>query len=705
MPKLDELYEPIRVEDADDIGNNSSGNRPLLEIQAARLQRRAVLKGFVTVAAAGALGGGTLMSKVALAAGTAGSASSLGFEPIPQVITENHAVAPGYRAEVLIRWGDPVLPGAPAFDPSNQTGDAQAKQFGYNCDYLAYFPLPRGSDNSEHGLLHVNHEYTAQELMFPGWTKLEAGAPAAEASAAKARKKALDEGKSAEEAEKAAKAAAEAAYAGAIGEASLAAQTPEQTRVEMMAHNGSVIEVKKENGRWTVVQGSPYARRITLDTPMRIAGPAAGHARMRTGYDPTGTKVFGTINNCAGGKTPWGTVLMAEENFHGYFGGGDPTKMPEAANYKRYGVTTSPVYAWHRSVDRFDLTKEPNELNRYGWMVEYDPYDASSEPVKRTALGRCKHEGATSIVNKDGRVVLYSGDDERFEYLYRFVTAGRYDPDNLDANRDLLDEGTLSVARFDEKGLTWLPLVFGQGKLTAENGFNSQADVLIETRRAADLLGATPLDRPEDVQPNPVNGRVYVMLTNNTRRKADQVDAVNPRANNAHGQVVELIPPGGEGADADHTADEFTWNLFLLGGNPAAEGSGAKYHPDTQAWLSSPDNCAFDPQGRLWISTDQGGAQAKNKIPDGMFACDVAGDGRALLKFFFACPVGGEMCGPEFTPDGRTLFVAVQHPAEAEGYASTYEKPTTRWPDFQDVMPPRPSLVVITKDDGGLIGS
>lgn len=707
MARLDELYEPIAIDDPDDIGSNPSGNRPLLEIQAARLQRRAVLKGFVTAAAAGALGTGTLTSKVALAAaGSAGSPSTLGFESLPQVIGESHAVAPGYRAEVLIRWGDPVLPGAPPFDPAHQTGEAQARQFGYNCDFLAYFPLPRGSDNSEHGLLHANHEYTAQELMFPGWAKLDAGAAAAEKAAAAARQKALAEGKSEADAEKAAKAAAEAARVEAIGEASLAAQTPEQTRVEMMAHNGSVIEVKKENGRWRVVENSAYARRITLDTPMRIAGPAAGHERMKTGYDPTGTHVFGTINNCAGGKTPWGTVLMAEENFHGYFGGGEPDKMPEARNYKRYGVSASATsYAWHRSVERFDLAKEPNEPNRYGWMVEYDPYDPNSTPVKRTALGRFKHEGATAFVNKDGRVVFYSGDDERFEYLYRFVTAGKYDPSNLEANRDLLDEGTLSVARFDEEGVTWLPLVFGEGKLTPENGFESQADVLIETRRAADLLGATPLDRPEDVQPNPVNGRVYVMLTNNTRRKADQVDAVNPRPNNAHGQVVELVPPGGEGAEADHTADRFAWSLFLLGGNPEVEGSGAKYHEGTQAWLSSPDNCAFDPKGRLWISTDQGGAQAKNRIPDGMFACDVAGDGRALLKFFFACPVGAEMCGPEFTPDGRTLFVAVQHPAEADGYASTYENPTTRWPDFKEGMPPRPSIVAITKEDGGLIGS
>jgi secreted PhoX family phosphatase len=671
MATIDQIYEPITVEDGDDLGTNRSSNQPLLELTRTRMSRRTALKGFVTTAAVGALGG-TLTSKFALA--QAGP-STLGFQSLEQVITENHAVAPGYSANILIRWGDKVLPDAPEFDPANQTADAQARQFGYNCDYLAYFPLPRGSDNSEHGLLHSNHEYTTQALMFPGWTKLEAGEGVAEED-----------------------------RAGAIEDASLEAQTPEQTRVEMMAHNGSVIEVRKENGAWTVVPDSQYARRITLDTEMGVSGPAAGHDRLKTNADPTGTKVFGTINNCAGGKTPWGTVLMAEENFHGNFGGELAADSPESQNHERYGVPGG-WYAWARSEDRFDVGKEPNEPNRFGWMVEYDPYDPSSLPIKRTALGRIKHEGATSLVNKDGRVVLYSGDDERFEYLYRFVTSGTFDPDNPEANRDLLDDGTLSVAKFDESKVTWLPLVHGQGPLTAENGFDSQADVVIEARRAADLLGATPMDRPEDVQPNPVNGRVYVMLTNNTRRKAEQVDGVNPRAENAHGQVAELIPPGGAGPDADHTADQFDWDHLLIAGDPKKEGSGAQYHPDTEAWISSPDNVAFDSKGRIWISTDQGGAQAGNNIPDGMYACDFEGDGRALLKFFFACPIGAEMCGPEFTPDGRTLFVAVQHPAEADGYVSIYEKPSTRWPDFADDMPPRPSIVVITKDDGAEIGS
>jgi secreted PhoX family phosphatase len=659
MKRVDQEYAPIVVRDRDDIGSNCSSNRPLLELAGARMSRRTALKGFVTTAVMGALGG-TLTSRVALAG------SSFGFESVPHAIADDMQVAPGYTAQVLIRWGDPVLAGAPAFDPMNQTADAQAKQFGYNNDFVGYFPLPRGSDSSEHGLLHINHEYTAPQLMFPGWTK-------------------------------------EGADADAISEASLAAQTPEQSAIEMMAHGAAVIEVMKENGRWRVVEHSQYARRITPETEMTLSGPAAGHELLKTSADPTGTKVLGTVNNCAGGKTPWGTVLMAEENFNGYFGGTAPETGPLAETYKRYGIPDG-WNPWYKTVERFDVAKEPNEPHRFGWMVEYDPYDPNSVPVKRTGLGRVKHEGATTIVNKDGRLVVYTGDDERFDYLYKYVSNGTYDQSAGTANGALLDDGTLYVAKFDEDKLTWLPLVQGEGPLTAENGFPSQAEVLIFTRKAADLLGATPMDRPEDVEPNPVNGRVYVALTNNTRRKAEQVDGPNPRAENAHGQVIELVPPG-EGADADHAATEFGWNMLLLAGDPAKEGSGAMYGEGSEAWLSSPDNVAIDPEGRLWIATDQGDAQAKNNIPDGMYCCDVEGAGRAVVKFFFATPKGAEMCGPEFTPDGRTLFVAPQHPGELADFASTFENPASRWPDFQDGMPPRPSVVVITKDDGGPIGS
>ena len=628
MRRLDQEYEPITVTDGDDIGSNCSSNPPLLELAGARMSRRAALKGFVTTAVMGALGG-TLTSRVALAA------SSFGFQSLAQTITEDMQVAPGYSAQLLIRWGDPVLPGAPAFDPMNQTADAQAKQFGYNNDFLGYYPLPRGSDSSEHGLLAVNFEYTSHELMFPGWTRSEAGEAARQAAAWEARLAALEAGKDDAAVEQAAKAAANEADTGAaIDTASLAVQTPEQTAIEIMAHGGGVIEVIKENGQWRVVDGSQYARRITGETEMMIGGPAAGHELLKTSADPTGTKVLGMLNNCAGGKTPWGTWLTAEENFNGYFGGGLAADSPLAESYQRYGVPAG-WYAWAASVDRFDLAKEPNEPHRFGWMVEIDPYDPTSTPVKRTALGRMKHEGATTIVNKDGRLVAYTGDDERFEYLYKYVSNGTFDASAGTANGALLDDGTLYVAKFDEDKLSWLPLVHGQGPLTAESGLNGQAEVLIFARKAADLLGATPMDRPEDVEPNPVNGRVYLALTNNSRRKAEQVDGPNPRPENAHGQIVELVPPG-EGADADHAATEFGWNMLILAGDPAKDGSGAMYGEGSEAWFSSPDNVAIDPVGRLWISTDQGGAQAKNNIPDGMYCCDLEGassrHGQVLLR-------------------------------------------------------------------------
>lgn len=659
--------------DTEDIAVNATQEPALSSLIEARLSRRDALKGMAALAAVTAAGGiaGIGSAGTTRATGIARNPSTLTFGQIPHVIEETHQVADGYTAQVLIRWGDKVLGNAPTFDVNNQSADAQAKQFGYNNDFIGFMPLPAGSTRSDHGLLCVSHEYTNAELMWHSLNK-------------KNRRRKI--------------------------------KGP-QVAVEMAAHGHSVIEIKRQDGNWKIVDGSKFARRITLSgTTCRISGPAAGHDRLKTNADPSGTEVIGTLNNCAGGKTPWGTVLIAEENFNLYFKG-DASKTPEARNHKRLGINGKERYAWGDFEKRFDVEQEPNEPNRFGWMVEIDPYDPGSTPVKRTALGRFKHEGATVALMEDGRVVVYSGDDQRFEYLYKFVSSGRYDPDDRQANRNLLDDGTLFAARFDADGtLTWLPLVWGTGKLTLENDFASQADVLIEARRAADLVGATPMDRPEDVEPNPVNGRVYMMLTNNTRREEGQQDAANPRANNKFGHIVEMIPPGAEsGHDqrgrtgahtADHAAKTFKWDLVLLAGNPDDPGHGARYHPDLTtygAWLAAPDNCAFDPKGRLWISTDQGSKQRKNGIPDGIYATDLDGPGRALTRFFYACPKDAEMCGPEFTPDGETLFVAVQHPGEASD--STFYEPSTRWPDFDDEMPPRPSVVAITKSGGGEIGS
>jgi hypothetical protein len=644
------------IDSEDDSVSNPSANPTIGDVIVARFSRRQALKGLSAVAAVATLG--PLAGFGAVRPAGAVGLSSLTFKELAHGNTESHAVAEGYEAQTLIRWGDPLEAGAPAFDPRKQTAAAQAKQWGYNNDFVGYFPLPLGSASPDKALLCVNFEYTDTHLMFPG---LQAG-----------------------ELDKVSK---------------------EQCDIELAAHGVGVVEIRRDTGSnaWSVVPGSPYNRRITtLASECRISGPAAGHPRLKTQGDPTGTKVIGTLNNCAGGKTPWGTVLTAEENFHQYFGG-DPEKTAEARNHKRYGIKGKSEYAWSLHYDRFNVEKDPNEPNKFGWMVEFDPYDPTSVPVKRTALGRMKHEGATAVVNKDGRVVLYQGDDERFDYIYRFVTKGTYDPANREANRDLLDEGTLSVAKFAADGtLTWLPLVFGQGPLTAENGFASQAGVLIETRRAADLVGATPMDRPEDVETNPVTGIVYAALTNNVRRTADKVDTANPRGPNPAGHIIEMIPPGGRGAEKDHTATTYTWEIFLLGGDPAKPEQGAKYNAGVSAdgWLACPDNVAFDSKGHLWIATD---GQPNFGIADAAYACDTEGPGRALTRLFYRTPLGAELCGPEFNADDTAYFAAVQHPGDTKG--STFDAPSTRWPDFKADMPPRPSLQVIVKKGGGVIGT
>jgi len=612
------------------------------------MSRRRILTGLAGTAAAGAL----FQSIVSRRARGAGSRSSLTFTEIPHIQDRTHHVADGYTVNVLLRWGDPVTADAPAFDPMNQSAEDQAQQFGYNSDYVGFQPLPAGSENPNRGLLCVNHEYTIPHLMFPNVEPKQK-------------------------------------------------LTKAQTEIEMAAHGHSVVEIVKQRGKWSVVQNSRYNRRIHASTPIEMSGPAAGHERLRTNADPTGTDVLGTINNCAGGLTPWGTILIAEENFNGYFGG-KPAKTNEARNFKRYGLASKSHSNWADYHNRFNVEKEPNEPNRFGWIVEINPYDPTSTPIKRTALGRFKHEGANAVVNRDGRIVVYSGDDQHFEYIYKFVSNDRYDPSKPAKNAELLDNGTLFVAKFNVDGtLHWQPLVWGTGPLTVANGFHSQADVLIETRYAADLLGATPMDRPEDVEPNPVTGTVYVMLTNNTKRTANRIDAVNPRAHNRHGHIVEMIPPG-RGAGADHAALAFRWDIPLLAGDPGKPADGAKYHPEVSraSWLSTPDNCTFDSKGRLWIATD---GASKSGLADGVWATDVEGGGRMLTKHFFAVPRGGELCGPCFTPDDKTFFGAVQHPADEK--KSTFANPSTRWPDFKNDLPARPSVVVVNKNDDGLIGS
>lgn len=606
------------------------------------ISRRTMLKGMAATSAFGLFGCATTSNN------TSDGSAPLTFTEIGRTTDEKAHVAPGYNVQVLLRDGDPIRRGAPAWRPGQQTGSEQELQFGTDADFISYMPLPLGSKNSTRGLLGVNHENCRQALVFPGNPKQ---------------------------------------------------LTRQQCEVQMAAVGFTIVEIAKKGNAWRLVDDSRYNRRLHTGTPMRISGPAAGHPRMRTSADPAGTRSYGTFNNCAGGTTPWGTMLTAEENIQNYFVG-DATKGPEAGARRRFNLTGKGRYTWGQHFDRFNLDKEPNEPNRFGWIVEIDPYDPNHTSVKRTALGRCAHECATHAVSHDGRVAIYSGDDARMEYVYKFVTDGKFDPKNREANRDLLDHGTLYAARFEANGkMRWLPLVHGQGKLTAAEGFASQADVMIELRRAATLVGATPMDRPEDVEAHPHTGRVYVVMTFNEQRTAAQVNPANPRAGNKYGHIVEIVPPLA-GGKADHAATECDWGFFMLGGNPAEAAHGARYGGKVTAngWVAAPDNVAFDPKGRIWISTD--GQDDAAGFNDSLYGAPTSGPNRGETRCFFTSPAGSEVCGPEFTPDGKTLFLAIQHP----GDGSTFDKPSTRWPDFKSDLPPRSAVIAITKADGGEIG-
>ncbi len=652
---------PAAMDDGEDESKSPPTSPTMGEVIARRYSRSELMRGVLAVTAMDVVVGGML--PLAAKAGSGGQAPpatpSFHFEELASGSDERHHVAAGYDADVLMRWGDAVIADAPAFDPGNPSADAQARQFGYNNDFIGFIPLDGRSD---HGLLVVNHEYTNDELMYAGLGDN------------RKRRDAINE-------------------------------MPEPlVRASMMAHGGSVLEVKRIAGKWDVVKGSRFARRITAETPMRISGPAAGHQRLKTSEDAAGTRVRGMLNNCAGGVTPWGTWLSCEENINYYFWGKEAAKASsEAAALERYGIPEE-WYPWGRFDRRFDLAREPNEANRFGWVVEIDPKDPASTPVKRTALGRFKHEGAGNIVNGDGRFVVYMGDDQKFEHVYRFVTAAKVDAVNPAANKDLLDTGTLWVARFDADGRgEWLPLVAGHPKLGA---FKDQGEILIHARLAATALCATRMDRPEDIEVNPRTGKVYVNLTNNKDRTASGekgVNATNPRAGNAYGHIIEITPDGG-----DYAAPGFAWDFLVKCGDPTIASVGATFNPATSkdGWFGMPDNSAIDALGRLWVATD-GNAPDTTGRGDGLYAMETEGPLRGASKLFFRCPAGAEMCGPWFTPDGETLFVSVQHPGESEDpdKPGTFNNPATRWPDFKDGTPPRPSVVAITRKGGGKIGA
>jgi len=628
--------------------------------------RRTVLRGGLGSLAGGLLAPLGILSAAGLQgcaapgmAATGGSGPLIGFKGIPAVATDTLVVPQGYVAEVIAAWGEPIgAPGnMPAFkgDGSNSAAD-QAVQMGMHHDGIEFYPLGEGRSGSTRGLLAMNHEYSDDGLLHADGMKT---------------------------------------------------WSAEKVRKAQAAHGVAVIEVELKGDRWQMVRPSRYARRFTAYTPFAVSGPAAGHALMKTAADPTGRTVLGTLNNCASSMTPWGTYLSGEENFAFYFDGGDNMD----AHQKRWGLRKTGFYRWPEHDERFDARKHPNEFNRFGWVVEIDPMDPTSTPVKRTALGRAAHEGAWIAVTKDGRAVVYSGEDARFEYIYKFVSRDRIAPAGngktaAQANHGLLDHGTLYVARFDADGTgRWLPMVQGQGPLTPANGFADPGEVVIKSRQASDLLGATKMDRPEWLAIDQRSGEVYCTLTNNSARGGKDmpgVDGANPRANNVMGQIIRWKE------DGDFDGQTMRWSHLVLAGDPANERAEARGNIQGDLF-ACPDGLVLDARGVLWIQTDAHATQMyKGELQrignNQMLAMDRRS---GEVRRFLTGPVNCEVTGATLTPDLRTMFINIQHPGETPSDRSDPADPGrySRWPDYLPGGRPRSATVVIRRKDGGVIGT
>ncbi|MGH1506139.1 MAG: PhoX family protein [Acidimicrobiales bacterium] len=629
------------IDDGDHKITNRSGNRTFAEVADARLARRRLLKG-------GMIGAAAFIARPTLAAaegphptsyvpGPASPDPLLSFKPIPTNTTDAVTVPTGYSAQAIVPWGDPIVPGGPAFrgDASN-SADEQEQQMGMGHDGVQFFPI---DGSSTLGILGVNQEYTNGHLLFP------------------------DGGEN---------------------------WTAEKTRKEQAAHGVAIVSVEKGDDGWHVVD-TGHARRITPNTPMRFTGWAGGDDLLITNDDATGMHPVGTVNNCGNGTTPWGTLLTCEENFNGYFweetdGGAEGISDDQAASNERYGVGGQGFgYQWATTDDAWRADLDPNRPNTFGWIVEIDPYDPTSTPMKHTCLGRFKHEAAVVAEDSKGHAVVYMGDDQRFDYVYKFISSHPW-RDAVAAGKSPLESGRLYVAQFDDDGTgRWVRLQWWWNGLTPENGFHSHAEVLVKARLAADHVGATPMDRPEWIAVLP-GGDVYIACTNNTRR--EEANAANPRVDNAFGHIVHIS----EGYES-YGAKTFTWDHFLLAG--AGDGTDGSTI-DAEDVFGSPDGLFADGDGRLWIQTD--GSQ-----PDGshnqMLAADPA---TGELRRFLVGPADCEVTGAAKTPDGTTMFVSIQHP----GDSGTPEEPTagSTWPEGPSAARPRPAVVAITRNDGGVVG-
>lgn len=638
----------------DDFPTNLSANEHFQSVVARAVSRRGFLKSGLGLSAAAFLSGSLAACTSDDDASAASPPSSppavagplLNFAGIPTSTADDIVVAAGYTATVFAPWGTPLFSSGPgsswAGDASESAAD-QARQVGDNHDGLHFFPFTEG--NNDEGLLVMNHEYTNVRWLF-----------------ADGQVDSLDD-----------------------------------ANKDLNAHGVSVIHIRRTAGRWEIVADSAYNRRLTGNTPMLLTGPAAGDTLLQTSADPTGTLVFGTLNNCGNGYTPWGTYLTCEENFNQYFGTLNTLGTPRNAAQVRYGLDSNGTERkYEQYVPRFDWQLEPNESNRFGWIVEIDPFDPRSTPRKRTALGRIKHENAAYRIGADGTVVVYMGDDQANDYVYKFVSDGKYVAGDIRNNANLLDSGKLYVARFNDGTATgdfmgtgeWILL--DKAANTALAGFANQAEVLVNTRLAADAAGATKMDRPEWVAVHPSSGEVYVTMTNNSSRTL--IDDANPRANNRYGQIVRWRETGN-----DPSATTFEWDLFVLAGNPTVHSDlrAGSSNVTAENMFNSPDGLGFDKDGLLWIQTDGNYSNSGDFAGQGNNQMLCADPGSKEIRRFFVGPKACEVTGLTFTPDGKTLFINIQHPGE-DG--------NSNWPDGGSARP-RSATVIITKNDGGVIGS
>ncbi len=667
--------ETMGYEHGDERPCNASDNPNFYEVMEAHVKRRGFLMGGLAAISTGIFGS-ALTGRAALAQSTAAS-GLLGFAPVPVSMNDEVVVPEGYSVQVLGAWGEPITGDMPAFTGAN-TGAEQGMQIGMHHDGMHFFPI---DGSSEDGLLVVNHEYIEPRFLHSGkW----AGMPLGES---------------------------EVVY-GPDGK-----RDDDEVLKEMNAHGVSIYRTARQpDGTWSVVR-DPRNRRVTALTPMEISGPVRGADLVKTKYSPEGAATRGTVNNCAYGATPWNTYLAAEENWAGYFTNVDAEQPRQHA---RFGISDDPQggrYGWHLAASgadeyiRFDastrgetaLDDYRNEPNTYGWMVEIDPFDPEAAPVKRTHLGRFAHEGVVFAPAIAGQpVVCYSGDDSRFEYIYKFVSEAAFDPETTDGS--ILDTGTLYVARFHDDGTgEWLALAPGENGLTPENGFADLADILVNTRLAADTAGATKMDRPEWGTVDPNSGEVYFTLTNNSRRSLVQTDAVNPRAENNFGQIVRWRYDGG-----DQAATTFDWDLFVIAGTAQQSEIFTGQALGDDNIFACPDGIWCDSNSRLWIQTDMGdiGPDYDGPLKDfgmnGMLAADPA---TGEIRRFLTGPWGQETTGVISTPDGRTMFVNFQHPgahASAEEFAAGDFG--SGFPDYDGTVP-RSATIVITRTDGGVVGS